>query len=132
MSKNATDIDREFDIRGLTALLVEDAWIVGAGIQSALTNMGVVISNPVATAGEARALLDAVTFDVAIVDLNLRDERADGLIADLKGREIPVVVVSGGEVPSVVAAQARAVLPKPLRFNALLGVLRTIDRRAAA
>ncbi len=114
------------DIRGLTILLSDDNWIVGHRLHAALDQLGALVSAPVPTVGEARALLKNVAFDVAIVELNLGGQKAGPLIDDLLDRNIPVVVLSGGEVPLSIARKVFAVLPKPCRLDGLLAVLGTI------
>ena len=87
------------------------------------------VSSPVPTVGEALTLLNNVTFDVAIVEMRLGGQRVNLLLDDLRDRNIPVVVVSGYEVPRSIARTVFAVLPKPCRIDALVAVLGTLERQ---
>ena len=88
-------------IRGLTILLINDNWVVGHRLHAALDQLGALVSAPIQTVGEEPGpSLEIVTFDVAIVEIDLRGQKADPLIDDLLDRNIPdSVVLSGGNVP---------------------------------
>ena len=111
------------EINGMRVLLAEDALIVGLGLQSILETMGAAVAGPAATVAEAARLSELGSFDAAVVDMNLQGEMAYGLIDRLNERGIPVVVVTGYELPSL-TDKVVTVLQKPLRAEALLKTLR--------
>jgi DNA-binding response OmpR family regulator len=83
-----------------------------------------------ATIGDARALLDAESVALVLLDLHIGNDRGETLLAELRGREprIPVVVVTGSS--DVDRGEQRldadALLGKPFTIEALLGAVRTL------
>lgn len=113
-------------LKGYRILVVEDSWIVAQSLKSILEVIGATVVGPAATLDDATALADAAGFDVAIMDLDLQGRMADGLVAEMHRRDVPVVIVSAYEVPPTLADKAVAVLPKPVRAESLLTRLRQI------
>lgn len=119
-------------LSGYRILLVEDNWIVAQSLKSILEVIGATVIGPAATLDDATALADAAGFDVAIMDLDLQGRMADGLIAEMHHRDMPVVIVTAYVVPAALAGKAVAVLPKPVRAESLLTRLRQIRADAGA
>ena len=71
-----------------------------------------------ATIEEARALLTG-GLDVVLLDMHVGNERADGLLAELRERQIPVAVVTGSTDLVSVSGLADAVLEKPFTIDEL-------------
>src|SRR5262244_4309499 len=84
------------NLRGMRVLLVEDSWQLGMALKSLLRSFDADVDGPVATTKDAERLISENVPDAAIIDVNLRQgERSYGLIDQLVGRGVPVVVTSG-------------------------------------
>ncbi|TBR13127.1 MAG: response regulator [Lysobacter sp.] len=73
-------------IQGLRLLLVEDEFVLALGLTDTLGDLGAEVLGPVATVGDAMALIESMPeIDAAILDVNLGTEVvypvADALIA---------------------------------------------------
>jgi len=110
------------DLSGMRVLVVEDHWQVAHAMKDFLETEGMTVCGPVATAAAARRLSTEKPH-VAVVDINLRDEMAYGLIHELQGQGICIVVVSGYAVLPGVAENAVAVLQKPFKPQELRAAL---------
>jgi DNA-binding NtrC family response regulator len=79
----------------------------------------------------ARTALDEQAVDVVILDVHLRSERSDALVAECHARQprIPVVLVTGSvEITDAGLAEADAILPKPFELDVLLSTVRGLAR----
>jgi DNA-binding response OmpR family regulator len=121
-SKRLMDRDR-LSLKGVRVLVVEDAWHVAKALKSALEQVGMDVSGPVATTAEARRLIAEHMPRVAVVDVNLKREMACSLIEELHDQGVSVVVVSGYAVPPVSLHKAAAILQKPFSGSELLAAL---------
>lgn len=81
-----------------------------------------------ATLAEARERL-AGEVDVVLLDMHLGNERGDSLLAELKERGTPVVVVTGSTDLAHLTGVADAVLPKPFTLDALEGAVAKLSVR---
>jgi DNA-binding NtrC family response regulator len=80
-----------------------------------------------ASLGAARATLEEEDVDVVILDVHLRNERSDALVAECHARRprIPVVLVTGSvEITDPGLVEADAILPKPFELDVLLSTVR--------
>jgi DNA-binding NtrC family response regulator len=76
-----------------------------------------------------RATLAEEDVDVVVLDVHLRGERSDALVAECHARRppIPVLLVTGSvEVTHPALAGADAILPKPFELEALLSTVRDL------
>ena len=83
------------------------------------------------TLAQARAAVAAGDVDVVLLDVHLRGERSDALVAECHARRppIPVVLVTGSvDVTHAGLSDADAVLPKPFELGALLTTVRDLVR----
>jgi len=121
------------DLTGLDILLVEDSCEVGEATKDLLELLGADVAGPVATTAEAERLLSEHAPDVALVDFHLRGgERSDGLIARLRERGVPVIVISGSVFPPLPSVEAVTILEKPVSEAQLLANLRPLLAQKAA
>ena len=77
----------------------------------------------------ARAVLDEEDVDVVVLDVHLRGERSDALVAECQARRprIPVLLVTGSvDITHPGLAEADAILPKPFELDALLSTVRNL------
>jgi CheY-like chemotaxis protein len=115
------------DLDGLNILLVEDSRHVGEAMKSLLKLLGADVAGPAANGAEAEHLLSEHTPDVALVDFHLRGgELAYDLIARLRDRGVPVIVVSGSGMPELPTVEVAAILQKPVGEELLLAALRPL------
>ncbi len=128
---------------GPVVLVCEDDPDVAALLAQILRKEGM-RAETVATARAARAALDAVKFDVAIIDLHLPDTDGLEFITELRSRggsrDLPVIVVTARargkeDVGAVSTLQLADWLQKPIDPQRLLDSIRSVlaqprDRRA--
>lgn len=114
------------DLKGRSVLLIEDSWLIAQGYKSLIEHAGMVVMGPAATVSDAEGLLLAHSPDMAIVDINLQGNMSYDLIEAMLGRGIPVLVISGNDVPPAIAAKVDAVLTKPVGGHALMATLRLV------
>jgi DNA-binding NtrC family response regulator len=78
-----------------------------------------------------RSALAEEDVDVVVLDVHLRGERSDPLVAECHARRprIPVVLVTGSvEITDPGLKEADAVLPKPFELEQLLSTVRNLAR----
>jgi CheY-like chemotaxis protein len=114
-------------LEGLRVLLVEDNWLVASSLKSVLELLGANVIGPAASLDDAAALANSSRYDVAVMDLDLQGELADKLICTVHWRGVPVVVVTGYELPPAIADKVLTVIPKPINAGALLTKLREVN-----
>jgi DNA-binding NtrC family response regulator len=77
----------------------------------------------------ARAALAEQDVDVVVLDVHLRGERSDTLVAECHARRprIPVLLVTGSvDISQHGLVEADAILPKPFELDALLSTVRNL------
>jgi DNA-binding NtrC family response regulator len=82
----------------------------------------------------AREALEEQEIDVVVLDVHLRGERSDELVAECRAQQppIPVVLVTGSLDPAHPDLhRADAVLPKPFELDQLLSTVRRLARAHA-
>ena len=110
-------------LRGVSVLVVEDAWHVAKAMKGVLEQLGMNVLGPAATMVEARRLLATQRPRAALVDVNLRGEMAWDLIDDLREQGIDVVVMSGYALPDTSRGRPLTHLQKPFDAAELMAAL---------
>ena len=82
-------------------LVVEDEFLVGAVLVQDLRSGGYDVVGPYANLASAQAAVAAESFDLAILDINLRGEMVYPVAAELANRQIPFFFLSGYTATSV-------------------------------
>ena len=113
-------------LRGVSVLVVEDAWHVAKAMKILLEQRGMEVMGPAATAMEARHLLATGKPLVALVDVNLKGELAWDLIDELREDGITVVVISGYPEPRASQGAPITYLQKPYNAAELIAALHAI------
>jgi DNA-binding response OmpR family regulator len=114
-------------LAGLHVLLVEDSPDIGELVKTFLEIEGATVAGPAATTAEAKKLIAKRRPHVALVDFHLRDGHAYGLIAELRGLGVPVIMISGSiEFPPPVSLEGVVMLEKPFTEAQLLECLRSL------
>lgn len=121
------------DLKGLDVLLVEDSQDVGETVRALLESWGANVAGPAATTAEAATLIAQHLPDVALVDFHLKGgELSYGLIASLRARGVPVVMLSGSfeyfPLPSI---EGTIMLEKPFSEGLLFAHLSRLYAKKA-
>ncbi len=116
-------------LKGARVLVVEDAWHVAEAMKLVLEGVEIRVVGPAANVADALRLITSQQLDLALVDINLKQETASGIIDDLHERGIPFIVVSGYAVPPVAMQKAAAFVQKPFSAKELMvAISRVIGR----
>jgi CheY-like chemotaxis protein len=109
----------------LRVLVIEDESLVAMLIEDVLSELG---HEPVAVAArldEAMNHARALSFDLAIVDINLNGQRTDPLVEILSARGIPFLFASGYGAAGVAAEWAHIpIVQKPFQPYELASAIR--------
>jgi CheY-like chemotaxis protein len=113
----------------MRVLLVEDNFIIALDLVELVREAGAEPVGPVASVKDGVAALERHPVDAAILDINLGEENALGLLDHLQRRAIPFAFATGYSPDDVIPAEhaAAPVLAKPYSaadVRALLAVLR--------
>ena len=115
------------DLRGLEILLVEDSQSVADALKQHLELLGASVTGPAATTTEASKLITERMPHVALVDFHLRGGDSSGLIAQLRGEGVPVIMLSGSfELPAPVSPEGVTMVEKPISEAQILQFLKPI------
>ena len=110
-------------LTGVRVLVVEDTWHVARAMKGLLESLGMEVIGPAATVSAAKQYAAAQMPALALVDINLKGERAYGLIDHLHDKDIPIIVVSGYAVLASLTEKAAAILQKPYEASELIAAL---------
>jgi two-component SAPR family response regulator len=88
-------VDHGADFDGLRILIVEDEFLLAMELEMLLQQRGCMVLGPVSSVGQALAMLDGEPPDVALLDVNLKGERATPVAAALHARGVPFVLITG-------------------------------------
>src|ERR1700735_1706431 len=97
-------------------LVVEDEAILAIDIAEQLTEAGFLVIGPAPSVVRALKLLVDVGCDVALLDINLRDETAEPVARELRSRRIPFLFLSAVSRENLpLGFDDEVLLPKPTR-----------------
>lgn len=112
-------------LRDRRLLVVEDEYIVAMDLAGMLEDRGVTVIGPAASVKDALALISAEeVIDGAVLDINLRGERAYPVADALRARGVPFVFATGYDawtIPEPYADVPRC--EKPVDTGALARLL---------
>lgn len=119
------------DLAGLQVLVVEDEGVVALLIEDMLEELGCTVAASVSSLSAAIEAAGTLTFDVALLDVNLNGQQVFPVAELLQGRQMPLLFSTGyGRVGVPERFQDYEVLLKPFDKAQLEQKLRaTIDRR---
>jgi CheY-like chemotaxis protein len=116
-----SDLNR---LRGLRILVVEDTFMLADELDEILRELGCEVVGPAAQAHEAQDLAESeLVLDGALLDVNLsRGETSFAIAADLAGRHVPFVFITGYDLESSFPPEFRNVprISKPLDLDKLV------------
>lgn len=81
-----------------SVLIVEDEPLIAMMLEDFLLSLGHEVRATCDSVGDALKAVQAGDFDVAILDVNLKGESVWPVAAELRDREIPFILASGGHV----------------------------------
>jgi CheY-like chemotaxis protein len=111
-------------LAGKRVLVVEDELLVSMLIEEILFAEGCTVAGPFTTLADALGAARNETFDIALLDVNLRGERVYPVVQILTDRGIPFMFLSGygsGAVPD--DHPEWRVCAKPFTADDLIGML---------
>lgn len=82
-------------LSGKRILVVEDSPVVADVSAVMLEDMGCLVRGPAVNLASALQLAEAEELDAAIVDINIRGDKAYGVLRILQRRSIPFILTSG-------------------------------------
>jgi CheY-like chemotaxis protein len=111
---------------GRNILIVEDEPLIAMMLEDFLDSLGYDVVATCDSVRDALAKVEEGGFDVAIVDVNLKDGGAIWPVADqLSAQGTPFVIATGGHVEPPPAAHAHApMLSKPYTIDAIEPAIR--------
>lgn len=108
------------NLDGLRVLVIDDESIVAMLIEDMLADLGCIVAGVASRIEEAASNISSLTFDAAILDVNLDGHQTYPLAAVLAERGVPFVIATGYGAASVPKAFARfSILAKPFRRDDL-------------
>ena len=114
-------------VRGKSVLVVEDEVIIGMMLCQELSRAGAVAFGPITSVADAVKHLDSKAVDLVILDAKLAGGSGADLVASLKARRIPYVVVSGYEKTSLpLGLRGVPFVAKPVSMPLLLEAIGTM------
>jgi CheY-like chemotaxis protein len=100
-------------LRGLRVLVVEDEPIVSLALQDMLAELECEVVGTAARLESALKLAHQLTFDIAVLDINLGGKRVDPVAHAVAARGLPVLFATGYGRESAPPHAAGPVLEKP-------------------
>jgi len=116
-------------LSGLKVLVVEDQYLVADEHEHLLRSLGAEVMGPAPSVQAALQLLADQTPDLALLDVNLEQEKVFALAEELERRETPFLFVTGYEgwvIPS--AYRGVPIVEKPLSARLLLRAVGELSR----
>ena len=117
-------------LQGCRVLIIEDEYFLASDLEAMLRSHGASIVGPFAELDSAYRQVKGDHFDVAIVDINLQDEKAYPIVDELIRQRIPFVFSTGYD-PRVIPDRFTGVklLQKPFGSPELVEDLALLCRR---
>ncbi len=118
-------------LAGKRVLVVEDEAIIADLIEDMLTELGAVVVGPAGTLAKGVELAAREPIDAAMLDVNIRSERIDPVVATLRGRGVPFVLSTGYGAAAAAGMDGAPVVEKPFTRDRVEGALTTALKAAA-
>ena len=114
-------MDSGADLAGLRILIVEDEFLLAMELEMLLQQRGCMVLGPVSSVGQALTMLDGEQPDIALLDVNLKGERATPVAAALRALGVPFILITGYSVMQLSEPELRAAprIDKPVNCRAL-------------
>jgi DNA-binding LytR/AlgR family response regulator len=114
-------VDDVEELAGLRILIVEDEFLLAMELETLVEERGCTAVGPASSVRQALALIDGEEADVALLDVNLKGERATPVAAALQERGVPYVLITGYSDAQLSEPELRAAprIDKPVSSRAL-------------
>jgi two-component SAPR family response regulator len=108
-------------LEGRRVLVVEDEFLLAMELEVLLQQRGCMVLGPVSSVGQALAMLNGEPPDVALLDVNLKGERATPVAGALHARGVPFVLITGYSGPQLSEPELHEAprVDKPVNCRAL-------------
>jgi CheY-like chemotaxis protein len=111
----------------LSILVVEDEFIIGAMLCQELECAGATAIGPVCSVADAMKKIESQIVDLVVLDAKLVGSSGGDLVACLRDRQIPYVVISGYEAASLpTELKGAPFVAKPLSVPILIEAIKTV------
>jgi DNA-binding LytR/AlgR family response regulator len=123
-------VDDGEDLAGLRVLIVEDEFLLAMELETLVAADGCTTVGPASSVRQALALIDGEEPDIALLDVNLKGERATPVAAALQDRGVPYVLITGYSDAQLSEPELRRAprVDKPVSSRALTrAVKRALD-----
>jgi DNA-binding LytR/AlgR family response regulator len=114
-------LDDGAELAGLRILIVEDEFLLAMELEALLQRRGCTVLGPVSSVAQALSMLDGEQPDIALLDVNLKGERATPVAAALLARGVPFVLITGYSGPQLSEPELSAAprIDKPVNCRVL-------------
>lgn len=112
-------------LTGLTAIIVEDNYLVARSLALLLESLGCEVAGMAANVRKGSDLAGTADFDVAILDISLGDNLVTEVARKVEERGKRIVYLTGFAGADLLPEELRAYpcLPKPVQTNVLVEAL---------
>ena|ERR1700722_13902180 len=119
--------------KGLSIFLVEDEAMIRIMVVDMIEELGHVLAAEAGQIDQALELAQSAEFDLAILDVNVRDKLITPVAELIKAREIPIIFATGygsGGLPE--GFREFPALPKPFQLETLAAAIDGVIRSRGA
>jgi DNA-binding LytR/AlgR family response regulator len=118
-------VDNGADLKGRRVLVVEDEFLLAMELEGLLSRRGCEVLGPASTVRQALTVLSGGQPEVAVLDVNLKGERATPVAMALHDRGVPFVLMTGYSEAQLSEPELRHAprLDKPVSCRALCRAL---------
>jgi DNA-binding NtrC family response regulator len=110
---------------GRRVLIVEDDPFITLALEETLTDFGLVVAGSARSVTQALRLAQTASFDLALLDVNIGQDRIDPVADVINARKIPFVFTTGcGRAGLPEAYSQQAIVEKPFYVEEILRTLR--------
>jgi CheY-like chemotaxis protein len=110
---------------GRRVLIVEDDPFITLALEETLTEFGLIVAGSARSLPQAIRLAQTVAFDLALLDVNIGQDRIDPVADIISARGIPFVFTTGcGRAGLPEAYLQQAIVEKPFYVEEILRTLR--------
>jgi DNA-binding response OmpR family regulator len=110
---------------GRKVLIVEDDPYIMLALEETLTDFGVVVAGSARSVQQALRLAQTALFDLALLDVNIGEDKIDPVADAIATRGLPFVFTTGcGRAGLPEAHLERAIVEKPFYIDEILHALR--------
>src|SRR5512136_1341696 len=110
---------------GRRVLIVEDDPYITLALEETLADFGLSVVGAARNVKQALKLIQTTAFDLALLDVNIGDEKIDPVADALSARGLPFIFTTGcGRAGLPEAYLERAIIEKPFYVDEIIGALR--------